>query len=41
MPKEAMMRGGAVHVAPLAEIPDLIFSSFERLVKRLVPGGRG
>jgi len=32
MPKEAIARGGAVHVASLLQMPGLIFESFERLV---------
>jgi two-component system chemotaxis response regulator CheB len=31
MPKEAIARGGAVHVASLLRMPGLIFESFERL----------
>ncbi len=31
MPKEAIARGGAVHVAPLQRMPSLIFESFDRL----------
>jgi len=32
MPKEAIARGGAVHVASLLQMPALIFESFERLL---------
>jgi two-component system chemotaxis response regulator CheB len=32
MPKEAIARGGAVHVATLLQMPGLIFESFARLV---------
>jgi two-component system chemotaxis response regulator CheB len=32
MPKEAIARGGAVHVASLLQMPGLIFESLERLV---------
>ncbi len=32
MPKEAIARGGAVHVASLLQMPGLIFECFERLV---------
>lgn len=32
MPKEAIARGGAVHVASLLQMPGLIFESFDRLV---------
>ena len=31
MPKEAIARGGAVHVATILEMPGLIFESFDRL----------
>jgi two-component system chemotaxis response regulator CheB len=31
MPKEAIARGGAVHVASLLQMPGLVFESFERL----------
>ena len=34
MPKEAIARGGAVHVATLLQMPALIFESFERLSKK-------
>ena len=34
MPKEAIARGGAVHVATLLQMPALIFESFERLSKQ-------
>ena len=34
MPKEAIARGGAVHVATLLQMPALIFASFERLSKQ-------
>jgi two-component system chemotaxis response regulator CheB len=32
MPKEAIARGGAVHVTSLLQMPGLIFESFERLI---------
>jgi two-component system chemotaxis response regulator CheB len=33
MPKEAIARGGAVHVATLLQMPGLIFECFERLAR--------
>jgi two-component system chemotaxis response regulator CheB len=36
MPKEAIARGGAVHVATLLRMPNLIFESFDRLRSRRV-----
>ena len=34
MPKEAITRGGAVHVATLLDMPSLIFRCFDGLSKR-------
>src|SRR5262249_38657578 len=33
MPKEAIARGGAVHVASLLQIPGLVFECFDRLAR--------
>ncbi len=33
MPKEAIARGGAVHVASLLQMPGLIFECFDRLAR--------
>jgi two-component system chemotaxis response regulator CheB len=38
MPKEAIARGGAAHVATLLRIPALIFECFERLARRSPSG---